>query len=119
MTHPEALFAPAMQDIARSHLEDLLRAYRAATGFEESTIGKLVHGDPKWALGFRGRNFGVATYDQHVRRFSAIWPAGMDWPAAVPRQAPEMLPPEALEKLTARLLGSRAPVHHQKEGQHG
>lgn len=119
MTHPDTHFAAALQDIARSHLEALLSAYRAVTGFEESTIGKLVQGDPKWASGFRGRNFGVATYDQHVRRFSAVWPADAEWPADVPRQAPEALPPDALEKLTARLLGSRAPVHHQKEGQHG
>lgn len=118
MTHADTHFAPAMQDIARSHLEALLGAYRAVTGLEEGTIGKLVQGDPKWASGFRSRNFGVATYDQFVRRFSAIWPVDAGWPVAVPRQAPEALAPEALDKLTAR-LGARAPVHHQKEGQHG
>lgn len=106
-THTDT--APALQETTRAHLEALLAAYSAATGLEEGTVGKLVHGDPKWAPGFRSRNIGVATYDQHVRRFSAVWPETAPWPADVPRQAPEALSADAMAKLTARLKGRIAP----------
>ncbi len=118
MNHSDQPFAPGMQEIARAHLEALLASYSTATGLKEGTIGKLVQGDPKWAPGFRGRNIGIGTYDQSVRRFSAVWPEGVEWPDAVPRQAPEMLSPEALTKLNAR-LGARAPVHHSEDRPHG
>ena len=119
MDHRDTPFAPALLDVARAHLEALLAAYRAATGLKEGTIGKLVQGDPRWAAGFRSRNIGVGTYDQSIRRFSAVWPEGADWPADVPRHAPDALPGEALDKLNAR-LGARAPAHHHHEDhQHG
>lgn len=104
----EQPYSPALQDMTRAHLEALLAAYASATGYSDGQIGKVVQGDPKWCLAFRNRNIGVATYDQSVRRFSAAWPDGLDWPSDVPRQDPSGLDPEDLSRLRAR-LASRAP----------
>lgn len=95
-------FSKPTLDQARERLSTLLVAYMAATGFPETTVGRIARNDPKCFTSFRVRDFQHASYDLVVSRFSALWPEGCEWPASVPRQAPAEIDAETLKLIADR-----------------
>lgn len=78
-----------------AHLLQVLDAYRAATGVEESTVSHRVFGDTKKVAAMRaGADITTGRFNQALVWLSANWPQGAIWPLAVPR-------PEKLEGLEA------------------
>lgn len=94
--------------VARRHIGALIEAYHAATGIPRSIAALIARNDPKFAYSYAEKDFRVSTYDSVLARFSGVWPEGVDWPADIPRLAPEAIEPELLEKITKRITEARA-----------
>lgn len=93
-THPA--YAPPSLATARSRIAILLAAFEQATGLPPTLVGKLARGEPKFPRSFQEVDFGFRSYDIVVSRLSRLWPEGVAWPEAVPRQAPADIGPEGV-----------------------
>lgn len=73
-------------------ISDLLAvfdAYRAATGFSESTVSRKFLGAGGRIGPLRaGGDMGTRTIERALTQFSQEWPEGAEWPASAPRPAP-------------------------------
>lgn len=76
MTHLDALFL-------------LVESYRASQNIAEATLSTRLFSDGKRLGAIRaGSDVGVRRLDAAINWFSANWPEGAEWPAAVPRPEP-------------------------------
>lgn len=80
-----------MEQTLRDHLFALRDAYCGATKASPTTVAQAACGD--WRFWERvgeapAASFRIRTYDRARQWFSDRWPAGIDWPADVPRPAP-------------------------------
>lgn len=90
-------------ELFRSDLATLFRVLSEGTGWKLSPISVVVANDDKFASTFQRRgDMRVGTYDMVTRRFSAIWPADLPWPAEIERPAPAEIDGETLAVLGKR-----------------
>lgn len=63
--------------------------YCAAVGLSRARVATIIfdHG-AKFDLIDQGRDINTRTFEKALSWFSANWPAGLDWPADVPRPQP-------------------------------
>lgn len=95
----DAQFQKPTLEVARENLARLFEAFATATGIAQAVASEIVADDRAFVYRAQRKPINFTTYDHVVGRFSAIWPAGADWPAPVPRLAPEALPPKAAARL--------------------
>lgn len=105
----ETAFDRTSLEAARDNLARLFEKFAAATAVPMTLISEVVSDDKAFVSRYGKTSFSFATYDRVAGRFSAIWPAGTDWPAGVPRPEPEIVPIDLLAKLTARLERQASP----------
>jgi len=95
-------FAKSSLEVARHNLDALFAAYSEATGIGVAYVSEFVADDRAFVYRYNRKPINFTSYDRVVGRFSELWPKGTDWPADVPRSAPEALPKKALDLLNAR-----------------
>lgn len=80
---------------AVKNLLALARAFGAALGVRDSSVShKIVGKGDFFAKLQQGSIPKVDTYEKLLQKFSDHWPEGADWPADIPRPAPNPTPTE-------------------------
>ncbi len=105
----EHAFSPTLLESCRLSITAVFDAYQAATSYRPTFVAHVVMGDRAFASRYLSNGLNVSTYDQFMGRMSGIWPAGAEWPAHVPRQAPVQLDEAGAAMLRER-EGRRAPT---------
>lgn len=101
-------------ETARENLSTLFNEFSADTSIPVANVSDIVADDRAFVYRMKRSGLSFAMYDRVVGRFSALWPAGLDWPAAVPRPKPEETPPKARAKLKERQeIAARKTIPHQ------
>ncbi len=79
-------YAPELPRL-KENLRRVIAAYCAFTKLKESSalVNVLGAATPRLILIDPDADLRAGKYDQWMKRFSRAWPAGLEWPASVPR----------------------------------
>lgn len=99
-------FDPPHRQTIVAHM-DRLFAILNRRGLPQTFLNNVTKGDPAWTRDYRNKNFRVGTVDAVFARLSAIWPAGTEWPADIPRPQPAAVEVEVLAEVAERLAKAK------------
>lgn len=101
------------ENLLKSNLKTLLTLFQDATGYRDTTCGKIVARDQRFFAKLDKAAVRARTYDTVAARFSALWPSEVEWPADIPRPEPEEIDAETralIEAQVAKKIEKSVPV---------